>query len=464
MQLSWEFSYLCDMMEMMNEATKAFIQEHANDDVRKLALKGSRDIEVDMGLALQQIAGRQLARHKLPSWAAEEGILYPPHLSMEQCSSELTARYKRELSEGNVETEERGSVGAEERGNGGARERGSKDRNKGVFVDLTGGFGVDFFFMSQDFERRIYVEHNRELCTISSKNFSLLGLTATIVNNNAESYLSTMPEADVVFIDPARRNEHGGRTYSISDCTPNILTFVADLLQKSRRVIIKLSPMLDWHKATEDIETAYSTALHDKNETGSVVREVHIVSVMNECKELLLVVSAQEPPSIHRLVCVNLKSDGNHEYFMVKGAWEREGKEEREKGRFISDIESGNYLYEPNASIMKGGCFAQLCEQYEVSAVGQHSHLFVSSRFVEAFPGRSFRILAVTTMNKKELRHHLSGITHANISVRNFPMSAEELRKRLKLKDGGTLYLFATTLSDGTHVLIFAKKVDEICL
>jgi hypothetical protein len=149
---------------------------------------------------------------------------------------------------------------------------------------------------------------------------------------------------------------------------------------------------------------------------------------------------------------------------MVKGAWEREGKEEREKGRFVSDIEPGNYLYEPNTSIMKGGCFAQLCEQYEVAAVGQHSHLFVSSRFVEAFPGRSFRILAVTTMNKKELRHHLSGITHANISVRNFPMSAEELRKRLKLKDGGTLYLFATTLSDGTHVLIFAKKVDEICL
>ena len=386
---------------MINEQTWDFIRQHAADDVRKLALQGTKDAAVDLSMALQQIAGRQTALKKLPSWAAVERVLYPPHLNMEQCSSEQTARYKARLA-------------------------GSGD----TYVDLTGGLGVDFYWMSQGFKQRYYVERNAELCELVEHNFRTLGHSCSVCCCDTATYLPTVPHADVVFLDPARRNEHGGRTYDIKDCTPNILELLPLLMEKADKVILKLSPMLDWRKAVDDLQ---------------YVREVHIVSVDNECKELLLVLEQTERPL--RLVCVN-----NNQIFEVSS-------HPSPLTPHLSPLTPEQFLYEPNASIMKAGCFDALAQQYPVCQVSANSHLFLSSVEIEDFPGRSFQICAISSTNKQSLKTSLAGIDRANISVRNFPMSVEQLRKKLRLKDGGDTYIFATTEADGAHSLYICRKI-----
>ena len=372
----------------MNEATQEFIRQHREDDVRQLALKGKGKGEVDLPLALQQIAGWQTARRKLPSWAACDGLLYPPHLNMEQCSSEQTARYKAGLA-------------------------GEGD----CFVDLTGGLGVDFYFMSKGFKQRIYVEQQELLCDTARHNFALLGHDCSVVCGLAADVLSQLDHASVIYLDPARRDQHGARTYSIQDCTPNVLELRDLLLQKADRIILKLSPMLDWHKAVEDLGN---------------VSEVHIVSVQNECKELLLVLQREQSGPL-RLVCVN----DNSVFEPSPTVGLLEGKE---------DTVAFSYLYEPNASIMKAGCFDEVADFYHVCELSANSHLFTSDYEITDFPGRGFRVEAVSSMNKRELKTVLQEVDRANITVRNFPMSVAELRKRLHLKEGGDVYIFATTV------------------
>ena len=393
----------------MNQTTIDFIHEHAEADVRQLALQGTKNPEVDLSFALEQIAGRQKAKTKLPSWAAVDGIVYPPHLSMEQCSSEQTARYKALIA------------------------------GKGtIIVDLTAGFGVDMAFMSQGFQKAIYVERQAPLCAISSDNYKLLGLNhIEVICADGIDYLHQLEHADLIFLDPARRDNHGARTYGIADCTPNVLELRDELLKKADRVMLKLSPMLDWRKAVEDL---------------GHVNEVHIVSVDNECKELLLILSKEK--KLLKLLCVNNDQvfEGDH------GDWLNE--------RSIAEIRvpvsmsSQAYLFEPNASIMKAGCFTLLEQRFGISQLDKNSHLFVSDTDICDFPGRRFIIEKTTSMNKRELRTALAGIDKANITVRNFPLSVAELRKRLKLKDGGNLYLFATTLADGQHQLFLCRKTE----
>ena len=355
----------------MNEATLEFIRTHADDDVRQLAFLGKKHPEVDMAYALDQIAGRQKAKVKIPSWAAIDGVVYPPHLSMEQCSSEQTARYK-------------------------ARIAGKGQR----IVDLTAGFGVDMAFMSAGFQEAVHVEQQPQLCAISSENYRLLGLHhIQVVCNDGVEYLHQMPHADLIFIDPARRDQHGGRTYGIADCTPNVLEIIDEMLQKADRVMIKLSPMLDWQKAVADVGR---------------VSEVHIVSVGNECKELLLVVEKAEKPS--KVFCVN--DDSVFCY-----------NPNDEIGDFCPQSESPKFLYEPNASVMKAGCFQLLSQRFGISQLDANSHLYLSEREIEAFPGRGFVVERISTMNKRELKETLAGIDKANITVRNFPLSVAELRK-----------------------------------
>ena len=387
----------------MTPETAAFIKRHADDDVRQLALHAKCLDGVDLTFALEQIAGRQTARRKLPAWASIEGIVYPPHLSMEQCSSEQTARYKACLA-------------------GQGR----------LIVDLTGGFGVDFSFMAQGFRKAVYVERQQSLCEIARENFQLLGLSqAEVVCCDASDFLQTMEHADLIYLDPARRDDHGARTYGISDCTPDVLVLRELLLEKADRVIIKLSPMLDWRKAVNDVGEQY-------------VREVHIVSVGNECKELLLLIGQGEGL---RLVCVcdNQRLEAHNPHKI------HEPLEPH-------DPHHGLFLYEPNASIMKAGCFDEVSRQFQVGQLAQNSHLFVSADYVNDFPGRTFQIDAVTTMNKRELKEKLQGLTQANIAVRNFPLTVAELRKRLKLNEGGSAYIFATTLASGKRVLILCRK------
>ena len=389
----------------IDQATLDFIRQHRTDDVRRLALQGAKHPEVDLRYALEQIAGWQKARTKLPSWAVCEDLVYPPHLSMEQCSSEATATYKARIA--------------------------GKGR---LFVDLTAGFGVDAAFIAQGFHQAVIIEQQENLCAIVAENYKRLGLSQVEVRcGNGVDYLHSMEHADLIFIDPARRDEHGARTYGIADCSPNVLELREELLAKADRVIMKLSPMLDWRKAVEDLKT---------------VNEVHIVSVENECKELLLVMSETAKPL--QVSCVN-----DDDVFVFSPALT--------KNVFLplpsSDL---RFLYVPNASIMKAGCFGELAERFQVAPLDKNSHLFVSDGEISNFPGRCFRIEKMTSMNKRELKDTLAGIRQANITVRNFPLSVAELRKRLKLQDGGDTYIFATTVADKGHQLLICKKnVDD---
>lgn len=495
--------------EIMNQATLDFIRQHQDDDVRQLAFLGSKYPKVDMPFALDQIRGRKMARVKLPRWASIDGIIYPPHISMEQCSSEQTALYKAELaarlfglspsSSENGEEKEKESENAsnlhlseicefaakgavdsefakneatckkqqiltesEENVNEIKEEPHEGDFSEETgFVDLTGGFGVDFSYIASRLGvKSMYVERQAHLCEAAKENFGRLGLKNAIVKNGdgievlhsfaskkeaaasdslgitedqSQSLLKTNLGLKLIFIDPARRDDAGNKVISLKDCTPDVTLLQEEMLSKADYVIIKLSPMLDWHRAVSEL---------------NCVKEVHIISVNNECKELLLVLSARNMGNL-RIYCVNdaqsfVCDELDMESSSVKIA--------------PSTLEEMQYLYEPNASLMKAGCFGVLSGRYDARMLSKNSHLFVSLEPIEAFPGRSFRIIAVSSFNKKELKRHLSGITKANIATRNFPLSVVELRKRLKLKDGGETYIFATTLINESHVLIITEK------
>lgn len=495
--------------EIMNQATLDFIRQHQDDDVRQLAFLGSKYPEVDMPFALDQIRGRKMARVKLPRWASIDGIIYPPHISMEQCSSEQTALYKAELaarllglsssSSENGEEKEKESENAsnlhlseicEFAGKGAVDSEFAKNEatckkqqilteseenvneikeephegdfsEETGFVDLTGGFGVDFSYIASRLGvKSMYVERQAHLCEAAKENFGRLGLKNAIVKNGdgievlhsfaskneaaasdslgitedqSQSLLKTNLGLKLIFIDPARRDDAGNKVVSLKDCTPDVTLLQEEMLSKADYVIIKLSPMLDWHRAVSEL---------------NCVQEVHIISVNNECKELLLVLSARNMGNL-RIYCVNdaqsfVCDELDIESSSVKIA--------------PFTLEEMQYLYEPNASLMKAGCFGVLSERYDARMLSKNSHLFVSREPIAVFPGRSFRIIAISSFNKKELKRHLSGITKANIATRNFPLSVAELRKRLKLKDGGETYIFATTLSDESHVLMITEK------
>ena len=401
--------YFVSLQTMKNQASIDFVRQNREGDIRQLALKGAGGKDVDLAWALDQISGWQTARSKLPQWAATEGLIYPPHLSMEQCSSELTAKYKAEVVEREIKN---ASPTVEDL--------------EGTLIDLTGGFGVDFSYMARSFRQAVYVERNPQLCEIARHNFQLLGLAnAGIVCGDGVEYLESLPSPNThhpspltIYLDPARRDTHGQKT-------------------------IKLSPMLDWHKAVEDLVS---------------VSGVHIVSVDNECKELLMVlrgtVGKDSATRATRVCCVNLLSRGGIEEF----DFEDIGSSAIHSSP-IGEVRRGLFLYEPNASLMKAGCFAELAARFGVHPIAPNSHLFVSESLKEDFPGRRFQITAVSSMNRKTLKEHLRGISKANIAVRNFPLSVAELRKRLKLADGGDVYLFATTTGDKEHLLLFSKKV-----
>ena len=467
----------------ISQQTREFVRNHRTENVRDLALHAKRTPDLDLPWALDQIAGWQTARTKLPRWAETDGVIYPPHLSMEQCSSEPAARYKAQLAVRLMASD------------------GAPAPRRGRLIDLTGGFGVDFSVMARDFAQAVYVERQPDLCAIARHNLDLLGLgDAQVVNADAASFLATADRADIIVIDPARRDEHGGRTFAIADCTPDILGMLDLLTAKAGHVLVKLSPMLDWHKAVEDCR--------------GTVQEVHIVAVANECKELLLVLRGRPdavpvedaPVTVH---CVNITARGTERFTVAADATgvHSVGTARHSDGAATgtTNIESANdgealagsadgaatgvtaggtvaedssttdadgdpvshaddglpfrYLYEPNAAIMKAGCFAALSSAFRVPQLAPNSHLFISDTSVEGFPGRAFRVATVMTMGKKDLKRGLSGLTHANIATRNFPMSVSQLRGRLKLQDGGDAYLFATTDRDDRRIIIRATHL-----
>lgn len=407
----------CMAKKEISPETEAFIEEHAGDNVQTLALRAARYPKVNMATAIVQIAARQTARTKLPTWWKTAGIRYPNHLSMEQCSSEVTARYKASL----IPEELKG----------------------GSFTDLSGGFGVDFTCMAQGFSEATYVERQEELCALAEHNLPLLGLPhAQVVHADASKFLENLPPQSVIFIDPARRDLKGRKTVLISDCEPDISRLHTLLTGKAQRVIVKLSPMLDISLALEQLPN---------------IREVHIVAVGGECKELLLVMEAEAQSAQARIVCTNLPTS-------TPATWPTPfcfTRQEEENTDYQIAPRIKHYLYEPNSVLMKAGAFRIVAAHYGVEKLHPNSHLYTSDQWIKKFPGRSFEVIEYGGFGKREIKELLGSVKKANLTVRNFPNSVADLRKRLKLPEGGDDYLFATTLAKEEKVWILCRKATE---
>ena len=387
---------------MLDDATIEFIAQHREEDVRTLALQAGRYPTVDMREAVTQIEGWQQAREKLPTWAAVEGIIYPPKISMEQCSSEKTAKYKAKQDKGKR------------------------------FADLTGGFGIDFSYMARNFNEAFYIERNKTLCDIATANFSLLGLEdAKVMNGNSEKLFESLPHLDWIFVDPARRDGDGRKVVALSDCEPNVVEL--DLLSKADMAMIKCSPMLDITLACRQLGR---------------VSSVHIVSVNNECKELLITLNSGGFTGF-TTHCVNILKDSTQIFSFTQD------DEDTAETSYSSEV--GKYLYEPNASVQKAGCPKSLSSHYHVDKLHPNSHLYTSNEHIHNFPGRIFEVVEVLGFSKADIKS-VQSLGKANITVRNFPENVQLLRKRLKLTDGGENYIFATTLNDGSKALILCKK------
>ena len=393
---------------MINSQTQLFIKQHINDDIRTLALRKSPP-EVDLTMALQQIAARQTLIRKLPEWVQMPHTLFPAHLELEQASSELTAKYKASLVSGSSMT------------------------------DLTGGMGVDCYYLAKQFKEAHYVEQQLSLCQLAQHNFDLMAPHISVHINSAEAYLKQMQDSDLRYIAPARRDNIGRKTVTIADCTPDLTALLTSMLEKAPRILVKLSPMLD-----------IALALRQLN----YVAAIHIIATDNECKELLFDIrrNFQGEPE---LICTNLRRNGTHQITPPQT------RIDEQHAQISLTSALGLYLFEPNAAILKAGFFKSTAQRYNLQKLHISSHLYTGNVEIPAFEGRRFRILQTIPFSKKEIKTHLAKLQCANIATRNFPISAPELRKQLKLKEGGNEYIFATTLANNARVLILCHKTEE---
>ena len=390
---------------MINEPTHQYILSHATDDVVHLALHPSKDPQVDMSMALQQIFGRQKAKEKLPDWYATEGILYPKKVSMEQCSSSQTADYKASLVGGSS------------------------------FADLSGGFGVDTIALARKFEKGYYVEPQEELCELFQHNSKTLEINnITIVQNTMENFIDQMVAVDVIYLDPSRRDVHGRKVVALEDCVPNLLEWKSVLLGKCNTLMVKLSPMIDLHQTLRALPETYA---------------VHVIAVNGECKEVVCMIHPKTATDI-QMMAMDLRNDGNTLFNTTL-------ETERTAPLSIAS-QIGTYLYEPNAAVMKAGIFNSISQQFQIQKLEKNTNLFTSKELREDFPGRIFHIEAVHEFHPRKTAKELSQLESASIAVRNFPLSAEELRKTLKIKDGNACYLFGCTLSGNKKCVIQCQK------
>ncbi len=389
-----------------------FVRQHLHDDVNELALQYAKYPGVDIRGAIVQIRGWQIAERKLPLWSQTDGILFPEHISLEQCSSQTTAEYKAEVI-------------------------GSVVGNKDTMTDLTGGYGVDAAMIGRQFDRLTFVEPNSELCVLAQNNLPLLGIrNLSVVNSTCEVVLDSLEKHDLIYIDPSRRDRNGRKTFAVEDCTPDIRLLQDLLLSKGRWVMVKLSPMLDLSSVVSSLRS---------------VHEIHVVSVAGECKEILVLMSSEATVSSPRIVCVNLVGKDTRQCFSFNSEDEKTAV-----CRYTSRID--RYLYEPNASIMKAMCFKSVASVFNVHKLHPNSHLYTSDSMVDGFPGRSFEVVRTMPMDKRTFKE-LRTYGQANLSIRNFPSTVAELRVKTRLKDGGDLYVFVTTLADNSKVCIVCRKI-----
>lgn len=355
---------------------------------------------------LQQVEGRQRTCDKLPTFAQIDDWWYPVRLSCEQCSSEITARYKASLL----------------------------PKTPFTLTDLTGGYGVDTFFMSEHATQTHYVERNEELCRIASHNFGLTRPQLQIHHADAICFLEQMPSCDVIYLDPARRDQNGGKVFRLEDCEPNIVELLPTLTAKSKQLMVKLSPMLDITQALRSLPMSF---------------DVHIVAVKNEVKEVLLVQTTLEP-TIH---AVNLSPTTQQTFSFTQ-------EEEKSATPYIPAESAHNlgeadttYIYEPNAAIIKAGAFKLVAQRYGLYKMAPNTHLYLSDQLIEDFPGRVWQILEI---NPKDMKQ----IPGANILTRNYPLTPEQLRKKLKIKDSDTHTIIGARLAE-KPILLLAKRINQ---
>ena len=390
----------------MNKETRQFIAENIEADIHQLAFQAARYPMVNMAFAICQINGMQKVKAKIPLFFNTEDVLYPVQLSLEQSSSESTAKYKHTLCEGNSLT------------------------------DLTGGFGVDCCFMSDGFKHVTYVERQEELCELATHNFKVLGKNQIeVIHSETEKYLSGMSRVDWIFIDPARRSSSGKKVVLLSDCEPDVAALSNELLAKATKVMIKLSPMMDITAAIRELSTA---------------SEVHIISVDNECKEVLLILNQSAPQNI-RIKAVNLLKNEKIQLFEF-----HLNEESSARVTYTQKIEK--YLYEPNASLMKSGAFKTVSQYFGIHKLHYNTNLYTSSELLLHFPGRIFETVKTWGNSKVEHKELALHLPKANIATRNYPISVDELRKKLKIKEGGDTYLFACTLANEQKIIVECRK------
>ena len=408
---------------------KEFIEKHLKDDVNRLALAKFPE-DIDREFVIRQIHARQVLSKKLPSWAENDELVFPKKLSLEQCSSELTAKYKSFLVKGKT------------------------------LIDLTGGMGVDTAFLSDNFDKTYYVEMQEELCEIAKHNFKLLNKNIEVVNDNAEHFLTICDEVDCIYLDPARRDEYGRKMVSLHDCSPDVVELHDILLKKAKRVLVKVSPMLDIEMVKKELKD---------------ISEIHVVAVRNECKEIII---------CQRTTDNGQQSVGASQNLSILATDLREGwnfafteNEELEAQWTLAD-NVGKYLYEPGAACMKAACFKLLSQRYGLDKLHRNSHLYTSDELVADFPGRIFEVVNVVpfdkkakkniwtlgledaeTQRRKDAKKDSATLKKASVAVRNFPLSAEELKKNLGLQDGSDFYVFGSTMKGEKKIVILTKKV-----
>lgn len=392
----------------LTDTLRRFIREHASDDLTRLLLSASRYPEIDVPFAVEQIASRRQIRDKLPSWYADDRLIFPAKIAAEQCSSEWTAAYKQRLVKAGQ-----------------------------CLCDLTGGLGIDSYFFSRKIRSVLYIERFPAYCEAAQANFNVLGASnIELRQGGSAEILPGLPAQDVFYIDPARRGDGNRRVFALQDCEPDLPALLPVLWQKAPKVIAKLSPMADIRHTLELLP--HTTA-------------IHVLSVRNECKELLFVMERDHLAASPLIHCVHRTSGGEEESFAFTLEEERQATAD-----FARTV--GRFLYEPNASLMKAGAFKTAGRGMRMQKLHASSHLYTSDQFETSFPGRKFIVEETIPFAGKTAKTIFRTLPQANLTIRNFPLSAEELRKRLKIREGGEDYLFATTLCSGEKVLIRCRK------
>ncbi|MGL4806393.1 MAG: THUMP-like domain-containing protein [Bacteroidales bacterium] len=395
-------------MIQYNSTVIEFIKKHIQENPNALLLAAKKYPEIDIPFVVDQLVCRKQIKDKLPAWYSNYDLYFPARITTEQCSSVQTAAYKQRLASGNIA------------------------------CDMTGGLGIDSYYISRNFNKFFYLERYEVYCEAARHNFSVLDATnIDVLNGDSMQLLNELPALDLIYVDPARRSDCNKRLYDLTECEPNVVDLTPHLLTKATKLLVKVSPMADIQRCIELIPQT---------------KRVHVLSVRNECKELLLEIDAETQKTDIEIVCVNYATSGEQSFSF-------NFNEEKETAlNTINTVHT--YLYEPNASILKAGAFKSVAKRFGIKKLHQHSHLYTSSDLIPDFPGRTFEVIGLDGFSKKWLQTAGKQIIQANLTTRNFPMTVAEIRKRSKLQEGGSLYLFATTLSDDQKVIISCEKLS----